>query len=239
MPQTHIKIYRSYRHIAVMFVVIVLPFAFLFVFSRFSHIALSRLLLDIAKSFWRLALAYVIAATLGWLCAIQFYRGRPAAIALPIFDLLQSFPTSAALPVAALFWGASSLTVIFFLSLEIIWPVFFSTVSALRLIRRDWEEAVEMARLPWGEYFRKFLWPVSLPGLITGSIIGLGNGWEVLVATEIVVGIRSGLGSFFQIFSTNPEVTAFGILGLLIFIFSINKLLWLPLLDWSHTLTEE
>ena len=53
------------------------------------------------------------------------------------------------------------------------------------------------------------------------------------------VGIKTGLGSFFDAYSTNPTVTTFGILGLLVLIFSINKLIWLPLLDLSHRKMEE
>lgn len=89
------------------------------------------------------------------------------------------------------------------------------------------------------EIFEGFFLPVSIPGLITGSIIGLGEGWEALVATEIIIGIKSGLGIFVQSSSSDPTVTAFGILGLLIVIFVINRLLWLPLLEWGHERTED
>jgi ABC-type nitrate/sulfonate/bicarbonate transport system permease component len=75
--------------------------------------------------------------------------------------------------------------------------------------------------------------------LVTGSIIGLGEGWEALVATEIIVGAQNGLGNFFQNFSNNPAITGFGILGLLILIFTVNKILWIPLLDQSHKLLED
>jgi ABC-type anion transport system duplicated permease subunit len=69
--------------------------------------------------------------------------------------------------------------------------------------------------------------------------VGLGEGWEALVATEIIVQSQTGLGSFFQSFAENPRVTAFGILGFLILIFSLNKLIWIPLLDWGHKKLEE
>jgi hypothetical protein len=40
-------------------------------------------------------------------------------------------------------------------------------------------------------------------------------------------------------FSTDIWSTTFGILALLAVIFAVNKLIWLPLLEWSHTLIEE
>lgn len=214
--------------------VIVIPFLFLLLFARFTQIAASKLFYDVAVSVGRLLLAYLLAAVIGWICAVAFYRGRRALIALPIFDVLQSFPTFAALPLVTYLYGTSNTTVIFFLVLTVIWPIFFSIISSLKLISRDWEEAAEIAGLRGTDYLRYFLWPASVPGLITGSIIGLGEGWEAMVATEIIVGLKPGLGDFFQKFSHNTAVTSFGILGFLILIFSINKLVWIPLLEWSH-----
>ena len=60
-----------------------------------------------------------------------------------------------------------------------------------------------------------------------------------MVATEIITRMQTGLGNFFSIYAANAEITALGILGLLIFIFSFNKLIWLPLLEISHKRMEE
>ncbi len=232
--RSHLKIYESRLHLFVTLAVIIAPFLFLLIFSRLTHIAAGKLWSDISVSFFRIFIAYLIAAALGWLAAVSFYKGRRAAVALPIFDVLQSFPTFAALPLATFFWGPSNFTIIFFLVITIIWPLFFSIIGSLKLVRRDWEEVAEIASLRGWRYVRHFLWPVSITGLITGSIIGLGEGWEALVATEIIVNANAGLGRFFGFFANNTNITAFGILGFLVLIFSINKLIWLPLMEWSH-----
>lgn len=232
-------IYKSRRHLFTTLFVVVLPFLFFLFFTKYAHIASGRLVQNLSTSFIRLLTAYAISAFLAWILAISFYKGRRAFLALPIFDVLQSFPTFAALPIATYLWGASNLTVIFFLVITILWPILFSIVSTLKLIRHDWEEVVEIYELSGWVYIKNFLWPASVPGLITGSIIGLGEGWEALVATEIIAGMQNGLGNFFQVFSQNAEITTFGIIGFLILIFSINKLLWLPLLEWSHKKVSE
>ena len=233
------RIYKSSWHVAVTMFFVIAPFIFLLYFSRIANIATGKLFSDLLISFIRLIIAYAIAALLGWTLAISFYTGPRASVALPVFDVLQSFPTFALLPLATLFWGASNFTIIFFLVITIIWPLIFSVVSSLKLIRKDWEEAVEIYGLSGSNYLKNFLWPVSITGLITGSIIGLGEGWEALIATEIIINIPNGLGSFFQAYSTNAQVTLFGVLGFLILIFSINKIIWLPLLEWSHKKMEE
>lgn len=235
----HYAIYRSPRHILITIAVVAAPFVFLLLFTKLASLDPTRLLEQAFSSVSRIILAYLVATAIGWSLAILFYRGLRSIVALPIFDVLQSFPTSAALPVAVLYWGATSFTVVLFLMLEVIWPVFFSVVSSLKLIRNDWEEVAEVYGLSGIEYFKRFLAPVSIPGLITGSVIGLGEGWQVLVATEIVVGVRDGLGAFFQTASGSAATTSFGILGLLLFVFSINKIIWLPLIEWSHRLMEE
>jgi len=240
MKASHrVRIYKSHWHLLITFGFIILPFIFILVFSQLGHIPTKQLFLDIGVSVLRLSVAYMIAAVLAWILAIIFYRGARAAIALPFFDVLQSFPTFAVLPLVTYFWGPSNVTIVFFLVLTVIWPILFSILSSLKLIRNDWEEAIQISGLKGFQYVKIFLWPVSIPGLITGSIIGLGEGWESLIATEIITNNQLGLGNFFQTFSQNISVTAFGILGFLLLIFSLNKLLWLPLLDWSHRMTNE
>lgn len=239
MRRTHVKIYQSRWHLILTFFILAAPFLFFIFFSQIAQIAGPELITHIAFSILRLAIAYVIAASLAWLSAIFFYKGKRAAVILPIFDVLQSFPLFAALPLATFFWGQSNFTVIFFLVLAIIWPIFFSLISSLKLIHRDWEDAVKISKLKGFRYIWRFVLPVSIPGLITGSIIGLGEGWEALVATEIIVSIKTGVGSFFNRFSHDATLTAFGIFGLLLIIFALNKLLWLPLLEWSHRKMEE
>lgn len=232
-------IYHSRIHLLITIGIIFIPFVFLLLFSQYAKISTAKLFANLFVSFLRLLAAYLIAAVLAWTSAVLLYRGRRALVALPIFDVLQSFPTFAALPLAVYLWGPSAITVIVFLILTIIWPIFFSLISSLKLMRKDWEEAAAIAGLRGFDYLRRFLWPISLPGLITGSIIGLGEGWEALVATEIIVAARTGLGSFFSLYAQDTFITVFGIIGLLLFIFSVNKIFWLPLLERSHRLMEE
>ncbi len=236
---SHARIYQSRLHIGITLTFVVLPVLYFLLFTNTAHISGSELGNDIAVSFVRMFVAYAIAAILAWVCAVAFYRGRRALVALPVFDVFQSFPTFAALPLAVLLLGQTNTTVILFLVLTIIWPIFFSIISSLKLVKRDWYEASTIYGLHGFSYLKYFLGPATLTGLITGSIIGLGEGWEALVATEIIVRMPQGLGQFFQLFANNTTITAFGIGGFLLLIFSINKLVWLPLLEWSHQRTEE
>ncbi len=234
-----VKIYKSRMHLAFTILTLVMPFLFLLIFTKLANLSTGKLFVDISISLVRLTVAYVVSVTLAWVFAALLYRTKSSKLWLPLFDVLQSFPTFAALPIAIFVWGPSDWTVIFFLILTMIWPILFSIYSSLELIRNEWEEAVDVMGLTGWNYVRRFLWPASITSLITGSIIGLGEGWEALVATEIIVGSSIGLGNFFKNFQNNIPVTSLGILGLLILIFVINKLIWLPLLYKSHQEMEE
>lgn len=233
------RIYQKRSYLITTLFIVILPFALLLIFAKSAELSVTSLALNVFISVARLFIAYIIAVALAWALAVIFRRGRAGAIALPVFDVLQSFPTFAILPIVAYFFGPSDLVIIFFLVITVIWPILFSILSSLKAIKHEWEEAAQIYQLHGWQMITKFVLPASIPGLITGSVIGLGEGWEAMVGTEIIVGIKSGVGNFFQIFSQNPTITALGVAGLLALIFSINKLLWLPLLEWSHHSTEE
>ena len=239
MHRSHLGIYQKPWHLLTTLLVVILPFVFLLAFSRIAHIATGQLFANVFISFFRIFIAYLVAPLLGWIAAAFLYRGKRAAVALPIFDVLQSFPTFALLPMVTLLWGASEITVIIFLVVTIIWPIFFSIVGSFKSMQQDWREAVRVMDLRGFAYLRYYLIPMSMPGFITGSIIGLGEGWEALVATEIIMHMKTGLGNFFEAYAQNPAITGFGILGFLILIFCINKIIWMPLLEWGHHRLEE
>ena len=223
-------IYASKWHILATLSFIVAPFIFLLVFAQFTPLTTEALFTDFASSMGRLFAAYIIAVLLAWVLALAFSTGKKAQVALPVFDVLQSFPTFALVPLAVLTFGATNSTVIFFLIITIIWPILFSTVNALKLIKKEYWEVADIYELTGTKRLRYFLVPASIPGIVTGSIIGLGEGWEALVATEIIMQTQSGLGGFFERSSDDMLITALGILLLMIIIFSVNRLIWTPVL---------
>lgn len=224
------SIYASRFHLLATLSFIVAPIIFLLIVAQFTTLTVGGLFVDFSDSIFRLLVAYVIAVFFAWGLALAFATGKRSKIALPVFDVLQSFPTFALVPLAVLTFGSNNLTVIFFLVVTIIWPILFSTVNALKLIKKEYWEVADMYRLRGWNRFKYFLLPASIPGIVTGSIIGIGEGWEALVATEIIMNTNTGLGSFFQNNSTNGLLTTLGILSLMLIIFSVNRLVWAPVM---------
>ncbi len=230
---------RSISHLLVAFAILILPIVGLLFLSITTHIPLQTAFLDLLISTWRLAVAFVIATIISWILVVVLVRGKTEGITLAVFDVLQSLPTFTILPMAVHYLGKSETTIIFFLTITVIWPIIFSIVSSLKQVDGSWHEAVTIYKVKGFNYIAYYLLPVTMPGLVTGAIIGLGDGWEALIATELLLGTQTGLGPFFNKFGTNFSMTILGVLIFLSFIFAINKFVWLPLLEKSHRLTEQ
>jgi hypothetical protein len=76
--------------------------------------------------------------------------------------------------------------------------------------------------------------PLSLPAILTGSIVGIAIGWEAVIGAEIIVH-ASGFGSFIKDSATSgidrPAVA--GMFVILVLVFTLNRLVWAPLLAES------
>jgi ABC-type nitrate/sulfonate/bicarbonate transport system permease component len=230
---------RSRTHLLVGFAILIFPLVALVAFSLVNRISFNIALYDLFISVWRLGIAFIIATIVAWLLVVFLVRGKTEAPSLAVFDVLQSLPTFTILPIAVHYLGESESTIIFFLVITVIWPIIFTIVSSLKQSDRSWGEAVAISRIKGFDYVRLYLFPITAPGIVTGAIIGLGNGWEALIATELLLGTTTGLGPFFQGFSTNSTMTLFGVLIFLSFIYVMNKFIWLPLLDKSHRMIEQ
>lgn len=235
-----IKIYKKRWHLGLTFLVIVLPFVFIIIFSRVTGVEATSVFVDLAKSTFRMAIAYVITAVLAILLAVFLGQGKIGNFFLPVFDVLQNFPSFALLPLFTLWFGPGNIAVIVFLIITIIWPILFSVLSSIHMVRKDLEEAAYVFGARGWKKLISFTIPVTFPGLMTGSIVGLGDGWEAIVGAEII-GLTSGIGKFLGDASSheNIRVLTFGIIALLFFIFTLNKLIWLPLLRRSQEYSHE
>src|SRR2546423_1203642 len=124
-----IKIYHNKLHLLLTLSLVVLPFLFIAVGLPLNSDQKLLFLNQLIVSFGRLVIAYIISGALALLLALFLSRGRVGNVFLPIFDVMQSFPTFAMLPLAVYWLGAGNITVILFLVITIIWPMLFAIIS--------------------------------------------------------------------------------------------------------------
>lgn len=152
---------------------------------------------------------------------------------LPILDVMQSFPSFALFPVLV---GALAhypeIVIVSVLALEMIWPILFAVVGGMKNRREDLEEAATIFGATGWKRLHHFTLPELEPAIITGSIVGWGEGWEFIIGAELLVSVNSGVGHYLGVLGSGHHnaLLATGIILLMFLLFIINKVLWLPLL---------
>lgn len=215
----------------------ILAFAFAF---GLIFIALSarldgrELIWGFLVSLERTTVAYALAMVIAVAVALAL-TAHPLveALFLPLLDVLQSFPTFALFPVlvSALLFSPETI-IVTVLSLEMIWPILFAVVGGVKNRRQDLEEAATIFGARGFKRLIHYTVPQLAPAIMTGSIVGWGEGWEFIIGAELLVSVHSGIGRYLGALgqANQPRRLAFGVVFLMFALFVVNKLVWLPLL---------
>ncbi len=129
--------------------------------------------------------AYGLAA--GWRRTLEH-------VTLPIVHILQLIPGLAWIPVALLMFGIGQGATIFMIAVTAFSPIAINVVGGVRCVDTTYLRAARMMGARGRRILFSVLLPGALPQILSGLRTGLGNGWRVLVAAEMVVGTGTGLG---------------------------------------------
>jgi NitT/TauT family transport system permease protein len=204
-----------------------------------------RLMGALGLSLLRLFGAYVLALVVGIPLGLLAESNRHVEAALlPVFDVLESMPVLAFFPVIILFFvhagwvEGAALFIIFF---SMVWNIAFSTVGGLKVIPEDVKAVGKVFGLTPAARLTQVTLPALFPPLVTGSILSLADGWNVLIVAEALHAYAPagagasdlfGIGSILVSASTQANtvelLTAMGMLVLVIAV--INLFVWQPLL---------
>lgn len=199
-----------------------------------ANLNLNSLFGGFIVSLMRVSVAYVIALVLAILLALIITaNARLEAILLPVFDVLQSFPSFALFPVLVqALKNQPEIIIIIVLVITIIWPILFTIIGAMKNRREDLEEAATVFGAVGAKRLSAFTMPSLLPSIVTGSIVGWGEGWEFIIGAELLVSVNVGIGHYLGDLGASHQnsLLAIGVVLLMFLLFIINKILWLPLL---------
>lgn len=112
---------------------------------------------------------------------------------VPVY-ILQMIPGLAWVPIALIIFGLGDVSTIFMIFMTALPPIVINTSGGIRSVSPDMVRAAEMMGASRSRIFFRILIPASALSLINGLRIGLANGWRVLIAAEMVVGVALGLG---------------------------------------------
>jgi NitT/TauT family transport system permease protein/taurine transport system permease protein len=149
----------------------------------------------IAQSLKRWAIGIGIAATGGFAYALLAARSplcEAATSLIPRLFLL--VPGLAWIPVAILLFGIGETATIFMIAAAAFAPIAVNVLAGIKGVDVSLIRAAGMLGVGRQGLFFLVLVPAALPFCLSGLRIGLGTGWRVLVAAEMIVGTGAGLG---------------------------------------------
>ncbi|HEY9700768.1 MAG TPA: nitrate ABC transporter permease [Trichocoleus sp.] len=151
---------------------------------------------QITESLKRVAVGYVLAATVGIALGILIGVSLLMFQALdPIFQVLRTVPPLAWLPLSLAAFRDAQPAAIFVIFITAIWPVIINTAVGVQNIPQDYNNVAKVLQLSRIEYFFKVLLPASMPYIFTGLRIAIGLSWLAIVAAEMLTG-GVGIGFF-------------------------------------------
>ena len=142
-----------------------------------------------------------------WLAGVGIALGLGLAYGLlaarwAVFDaatalvprLFLFIPGLAWIPVAILCFGIGEAATIFMIAAAAFAPVAVAVHAGIRGADAALVRAGRMLGAGGNVLFFTVLVPAAMPQIISGLRLGLGTGWRVLVAAEMIVGTGTGLG---------------------------------------------
>ncbi len=120
--------------------------------------------------------------------------------------MFNPLPAIALLPLALIWFGLGSGSIIFVLVHAVMWPIALATHSGflgvsntLRMVGRNYG-------LSGFAYVRRILVPAAFPSILSGLKIGWAFAWRTLIAAELVFGTTSGSGGLGWFIYENKNV---------------------------------
>ncbi|HEV7121654.1 MAG TPA: ABC transporter permease subunit [Candidatus Paceibacterota bacterium] len=199
----------------------------------------------LGASFVRLIIAFAFSLVIGIALGLLAERGRRVESALlPIFDVLESMPVLAFFPVVILFFLHAGLlegAALFIIFFSMVWNIAFSVVGGLKQTPADVKAVGKIFGLTRWQRFRQILLPALFPAVLTGSILALADGWNIVIVAEALHAYAPstasahdlfGIGSILVSSSTTGQNTVLvsAMVLLVAAIALVNIFIWQPLL---------
>jgi len=108
--------------------------------------------------------------------------------------MFSPLPAIALLPLALIWFGLGSGSLVFVLVHSVLWAVALNTFSGFQSTSRTLRMVGRNYGLKGWRFVSRILIPAALPSIVTGLKIGWAFAWRTLIAAEMVFGVSSGQG---------------------------------------------
>ncbi|HUO56442.1 MAG TPA: ABC transporter permease subunit, partial [Candidatus Paceibacterota bacterium] len=134
---------------------------------------------------------------------------------------------------------------IFILFVSMLWSLVFTLVGGLKIIPHDIIDAAHIFGVRGFSFVRRVIFPALVPQFVTGSILAVAQGWNIIIVAEVLRtyipnGTSAqdlfGIGSILVDASANAQGTVFveSVFAIIIVIAFINFFVWQKLLHYAQ-----
>lgn len=121
--------------------------------------------------------------------------------------MFNPLPAIALLPLALLWFGLGTGSLVFVLVHSVLWPLALTTYAGFQAVPDTLRMAGRNYGLRGPRYVVQLLIPAALPAILSGLKIGWAFAWRTLIAAELVFGATSGQGGLgWYIFQNRNEL---------------------------------
>lgn len=213
------------------------------------HMLLPEVLAATGATLLRIVIAYIISVIIAIPLALWITKSeRSEKIFLPIVDVLESIPVLAFFPVIILIFIKGNFlegAALFVLTISMLWNILFALVGGIKLIPETIKDVTKVFNIKGWLALRTVIIPAMLPELVTGSILAVADGWNIIIVAEVLHTYISGgtpaldlfgLGSLMVQSSASGETSLFliSLVAMVLVIALTNIFVWQRLLHLSE-----
>src|SRR5712664_527710 len=163
--------------------------------SLLDHIRDGSLIVRVWTSIKVLLLGYAAGITLaGILTTLAINTQLGTDLLETLTAMFNPLPAIALLPLALIWFGLGTGSLIFVLIHSVLWAVALNTHSGFRSVSQTLRMVGRNYGLSGPRYVAKILIPAAFPSILTGLKIGWAFAWRTLIAAELVFGVSQGSG---------------------------------------------
>ncbi|WJI15933.1 ABC transporter permease subunit [Pseudoxanthomonas winnipegensis] len=162
----------------------------------------------VAASLWVLAQGYALGVLGAFaLTALAASTRIGRDVLSTLVAMFNPLPAIALLPLALLWFGLGTGSLVFVLVHSVLWPLALSTFAGFEAVPQTLRMAGRNLGLRGPRYVVQLLVPAALPSILSGLKIAWAFAWRTLIAAELVFGATSGQGGLgWYIFQNRNEL---------------------------------
>lgn len=190
----------------------------------FSGIASGVLLDRAAISLQTLVIGYAVGIVLAMLLTTFAISSKIGTDFLEtLTSMFNPLPAIALLPLALIWFGLGTGSLIFVLVHSVLWSVALNTHSGFRAVSTTMRMVGQNYGLKRFVLVRRILIPAAFPSILTGLKVGWAFAWRTLIAAELVFGASSGKGGLgWYIFENRNQLETANVFAGLFFVILIG-----------------